>query len=43
LSCGRATRSCWSPWPMAPPQLCTVGKDGGHYGDLGRCVLTTVY
>ena len=30
LSCGRATRSCWSPWPVAPPQLCTVGKDGGR-------------
>jgi hypothetical protein len=25
-------RSCWSPWPMAPPQLCTVGKDGGRCG-----------
>jgi len=37
LSCGRATRSCWSPWPKAPPQLCTVGKDGGRWGELGRC------
>ena len=39
LSCGRAIRSCWSPWPVAPPQLCTVGQDGGRCGELGRCSL----